>query len=293
MLFSMTGYGKSQKEGNDVLITVQVRTLNSKQCDQNIKLPQRYREKEQEIRQLACNILKRGKIDVLINAETIEGNGNFTIDHQKALHYHSELKNLSEKMSMKSNDDLLGLVLKMPDVVIPSSDELNEEEWFVLKDCTLTAVNECMDFRKKEGAALEKTLINHATIIEQKLSHIPEYEKERIEYQRNKIVKELEKLPQNQDYNPARFEEEMVYYLEKADITEEKVRLAQHIQYFNQTIKEANSDGTGKKLSFIAQEMGREINTLGNKAAHFEIQKLVVEMKDELEKIKEQVLNIL
>ena len=293
MLHSMTGYGKAQADSSEVLINVQIRTLNSKQCDVNIKLPQRYREKEQDIRQLVSNVLKRGKIDVLINAEASQGKGNFTIDNNKAIQYHTELKNLGESMNIDAPEDWLSLILRMPDVVQPSSDELGEEEWKLLKDCINSALNECNIFRQKEGKALESKLLDYSNIIEAKLKLIPAYEEERIQNQRDKIVKELEKLPQKQDYNPARFEEEMVYYLEKADITEEKVRLAQHINYYRQSIKDAGSEGSGKKLSFISQEMGREINTLGNKAAHFEIQKLVVEMKDELEKIKEQVLNIL
>ncbi|MBN2727706.1 MAG: YicC family protein [Bacteroidales bacterium] len=293
MLQSMTGFGKAQNESNDAIINVQIRTLNSKQCDISIKMPQRYREKEQEIRQLVTNVLNRGKIDIMINAEAAEGKGNFSVNEAKALQYYNELTSLKEKMDIDAPADWLGLVLKMPDVVLPSSDELSDEEWRFLLENINIALASCVDFREKEGEALEKKLLEHAEIIEEKLNQIPAFEEERIQHQRTKIVKELEKLPQKAEYNPMRFEEEMIYYLEKADITEEKVRLAQHINYFRQSVSEAGRQGAGKKLSFISQEMGREINTLGNKAAHFEIQKMVVEMKDELEKIKEQVLNIL
>ncbi len=288
----MTGYGKAQSTSETMLITVQIRTLNSKQCDLSIKLPQEFRDKEQEIRQWVSKELVRGKIDVLITAENHAGEGNYTIDHEKALKYHESLTELSKKAQINT-PDLLGLIVKMPDVVTPARNELSEDEWNVLKTVLQSALSNCIDFRKKEGAALESKLIEHARIISEKSEEITPFETERISYQRDKILKELDKLSYNPKYDPARLEEEMVYYLEKADITEEKVRLAQHLKYFNQNITEANHNGIGKKLNFIAQEIGREINTLGNKAAHFEIQKLVVEMKDELEKIKEQVLNIL
>lgn len=293
MVQSMTGFGKAQTENNDSIFSVNIRTLNSKQCDINIKIPSRYREKEYEIRKLCSQVLKRGKIDILILSEGFNGNSAYSIDAQKAESYLTELSSLSQKMNVEPPSDWISVILRIPDVISPSNKELSEDEWILLLKTVTLALNECNDFRKNEGAALKEKLFKYATIINEKLLLIPAFEKERISLQREKIKKELEKIKKDQDYNPIRFEEEMLYYLEKMDITEEKVRLAQHIKYFIQNLENPNEDSIGKKLTFIAQEMGREINTLGNKSAHFDIQKLIVEMKDELEKIKEQVLNVM
>lgn len=293
MIQSMTGFGKAQTENNDSIFSVNIRTLNSKQCDINIKMPSRYREKEYEIRKLSSQILKRGKIDILILSESTNGNSTYSIDTQKAESYHTELISLSQKMNIEPPSDWMSIILSIPDVISPSNKELEKEEWDLLLKTVNIALSECCDFRKNEGATLKEKLLEYAKTINEKLLLIPAFEEERISLQREKIKKELEKIPKKPDYNPLRFEEEMVYYLEKMDITEEKVRLAQHIKYFTQTLENTIENSIGKKLTFIAQEMGREINTLGAKSAHFNIQKIIVEMKDELEKIKEQVLNVM
>lgn len=293
MIRSMTGFGRAQIDTAQISVSISIRTLNSKQLDLNIKMPQRYRDHEGDIRSLIAEKLNRGKVDVMINLAESGGNTPFVLNQDLAKEYYSELTKLQKELEVDAPKDWMSILLKLPDVIKASNEEVKEEEWNLVFSGMLQAVDQTNAFRCDEGKALAMDMLKRIQLIREKAISCEKYEVERIKLIREKIIHELEALPQKQNYNPARFEEEMIYYLEKIDITEEKVRLAKHLQYFEDTLQDEKGDANGKKLGFITQEIGREINTLGNKASQIDMQKLVVEMKDELEKIKEQVLNIL
>lgn len=285
---SMTGFAKKQCDIAGKKITIEIKTLNSKALDVIFKAPALLRSKELELRSM-LNRLERGKVEVFITEE--HGNGSSsTLNSVLVKERYQQLSALSDELKC-DNGRLFETILAMPDVWEASSaDELSEEDWGIVCATMSAAVDEVDAFRKQEGEVLAKDFVKHVDLIEQKLSAIPPYEQERMETAKERIRRYFaESAIKEVDQN--RFEQELIYYLEKLDITEEKIRLAKHIDYFRTTMN--TEEGSGKKLGFIAQEMGREINTTGSKANHVEIQKLVVEMKDELEKIKEQLGNIL
>ncbi len=287
MIHSMTGFGKAELVLDEKKINVEIRSLNSKQADINTRISSVYREKELEVRKLLTKELQRGKIDFALYAENISSSSNVQVNSELIESYQSQLKELS---FINDNSDFLSVVMRMPDVLINEKPVLDENEW---KDISLTikdAISKFKEFRNQEGAAMGEELANRVNAIKNELVKVEDFEEERILKVKDRLKENLDKLEDsNVDQN--RFEQEIIYYLEKFDVTEEKVRLANHCDYFLQTMELA--EGQGKKLGFICQEMGREINTLGSKANHQEIQKIVVDMKDNLEKIKEQVLNVL
>ena len=294
MIKSMTGYGKTSADITGRRLTVEIKTLNSKQLDLNLKIPGYFREKEWEVRALLTQRLERGKIDFYIGTEVTGEMLSYSINHDLAKKYHKELKALSKELHEKLPADMLSMVVRMPDVMQTSRDEMVEGDWEVISGAIVEAIGQADDFRINEGKVLEDDMLKHVHSILQLLDSILPFEKNRISELRERLLRDFAKF--SGDYNGSapdqnRFEQEIIYYLEKLDITEEKVRLLKHCQYFLETLQDQGSQG--KKLGFVTQEMGREINTIGSKASDAEIQKLVVQMKDELEKIKEQLGNIL
>lgn len=285
---SMTGYAKGQCTLGNRVLKIEVKTLNSKQMDANVKIPFFCRSKELEIRSM-LNRLERGKVDFLITEE-LSGTPECQLNQSLLESRFNAVKELAGKLSC-SEDGIFRTLLAQSDVWNSSSaDELSEEDWLTLRDAIEATLDDVDRFREHEGSVLERDFAIHVDAIEQRLHSITQYESERIQTAKDRISKYFEEFA-IKDIDQNRFEQELIYYLEKLDITEEKVRLQKHIDYFRDTVK--NEPSCGKKLAFVAQEMGREINTTGSKANHVEIQKLVVEMKDELEKIKEQLGNIL
>lgn len=293
MIKSMTGYGKAVVEITGRRLTIEIKTLNSKQLDLNLKIPGYFREKELEVRTLLTQKMDRGKIDLYISTEAASDVLSYSINHTLAKKYHDELKALSQELR-ESPDELLGLVIKMPDVMQTSRDEMTDDDWAGISAGISVAIEHVDHFRESEGKILEEDMLNRVQLILTLLQTIEPFEKNRINELREKMVRDFQKY--SGDFNGSapdqnRFEQELIYYLEKLDITEEKVRLLKHCQYFLETLNDTGSQG--KKLGFVTQEMGREINTIGSKASDANIQKIVVQMKDELEKIKEQLGNIL
>ena len=288
MLLSMTGFGKSNGVFESKKVSVEIRSLNSKGLDLNVKIPSVYREIETDIRKIVVEHLDRGKVDFGMFLESSLANNNDLINHDLANKYYAELKRMNESWGEQPSD-YLSLVLKMPDVLNQQTVELSDEEKAWLLDLVKESCKKLQDFRKTEGQALEQEFTNRIEEIRTLLFSVADFEQERISNVRERIAKALKDLEaKSMDEN--RLEQEMIFYLEKLDVSEEKMRLANHLDYFLETMVLPLS---GKKLGFIAQEIGREINTLGSKSNHAEMQKLVVEMKDKLEKIKEQVLNTL
>lgn len=282
----MTGYGKATAECTDKKVTVEIRSLNSKNLDINTRIPLLYREKELEIRKLLSERLQRGKVDFSINTESTAANKNQELNHEVIKAYMQEFK---EVVSDASDIELLSIVMRLPDVLKHSSDSIDDDEWKIVMDLMNQAIDNLNQFRLAEGSAIKEDFIKRIKNIEQLLSEVSPFESERIFTLKERFLKNLEEL--NTEYDQNRYEQELIYYIERLDITEEKVRLAQHCKYFIETLNTDQSEG--KKLGFICQEIGREINTLGSKSNHSELQRIVVQMKDELEKIKEQILNIL
>ena len=284
----MTGYAKRQCTTAGRKYTVEIKTLNSKALDIIAKLPASLRSRELDIRNL-LNPLERGKIDIVISEEcSTESVAH--VNHDLVMQRYAELQQLALQLN-DNGANLLDTILAMPDVwVATESHDLTPEEWEALADTLRLAVADVDTFRSEEGAVLHRDFVKHIDLIQQKLAAIPQYESERIDTAKERIHRYFAESA-IKEIDPNRFEQELIYYLEKLDITEEKIRLAKHIDYFVQTMD--NEESCGKKLAFVAQEMGREINTTGSKANHVEIQRIVVEMKDELEKIKEQLGNIL
>lgn len=284
----MTGFGKSQLSLGMKTILVDVRTLNSKQLDLNLRLPSAFREKEGEIRQEIGKALERGKVDVFFSYRLAGATGTSAINHDLAKSRFLELQQLANELNVQSAD-LLGRVLMMPDVMAEQEEVLTDEEWLQVMEVLKSALKATDVFRTDEGAGLGKELLERVGNIEARLEETGSLDSERMVLMRERLLQKIADLKINADAN--RFEEEMIYYIEKLDINEEKQRLRAHCQYFRETLNQKES--TGRKLGFIAQEMGREINTIGSKANHAGMQKLVVLMKDELEKIKEQLNNVL
>jgi len=293
MIRSMTGYGKAVKELPGSRIRVEVKSLNSKGLDLNMKVPSWFRERELEIRKILSS-LQRGKIDLFISMEDIVGPPGYMLNKSLAKQYHELLRELQQEFGEESSEGLLPLVMRMPDLLQSRTEEMDQRQWEMIHNALDEALEELEQFRVAEGTILKTDLEHRIMSILSLLDTIDPFEAERKETVRKTLQKSLESFAAgNGDARPDanRFEEELVYYLEKMDFTEEKVRLRKHCDFFLEILTEEESQG--KKLGFICQEIGREINTLGSKAYHAGIQKIVVGMKDELEKIKEQLLNIL
>ncbi|HBK39967.1 MAG TPA: YicC family protein [Porphyromonadaceae bacterium] len=290
MVHSMTGYGKAAVELPHKKLTIEIKSLNSKQFDLFTRIPMIYREKEIGLRNWLSKELERGKIDLSFTVEHISKDVSATIDHTLLKQYHQEITALSHELNISLPQDWFQTLLRLPDVMKQDAEELNEEEWSIIEKTIQKAVNELIGFRVQEGGMLRNLLEEKIENIRQLLQEIEPYESERIEKVKSRIYDGLATL-ENKEYDTNRFEQEMIYYIEKLDVNEEKSRLTNHLDYFIETLDEKKSQG--KKLGFIAQEMGREINTLGSKSNHSDMQRIVVRMKDELEQIKEQILNVL
>ncbi len=287
----MTGYGKAVKELPNKKITVEIKSLNSKQLDLAMRVPSFYREKELDVRSYLAGRIGRGKVDFAMFCETQQAERVARIDQDAVRQYYQQLSAIKAANGMEGETDFMRIIMSLPDVVKVEQPELDEKEWEQVMDCVREATDNFISFRQQEGLALAKDLLSHVDLIENYSFEVPKYEKERVEKIKTRIQSNLDEIIAKDKVDQNRLEQELIYYIEKLDINEEKVRLANHIKYFRETI-DTDADA-GKKLGFIAQEMGREINTLGSKANQAEMQRLVVRMKDELEKIKEQVLNVL
>ncbi len=292
MIQSMTGYGKVTADLSDKKINVEIKSLNSKAMDLSTRIAPAYREKEIEIRNEVSKILERGKVEFNLWVEKKDADQLATpINVELISAYYKRIKDMSDTLGIPEPEDWFSTLLRLPDVMSKNEiQELDENEWNAVHEAILEVVEHLVDFRKQEGAALEKKFREKIENITQLLSSIDMYENERIDKVKSRITDALEKTL-SVDYDKTRLEQELIYYIEKLDINEEKQRLSNHLNYFISTME--NGSGQGKKLGFIAQEMGREINTLGSKSNHAEMQKIVVQMKDELEQIKEQVLNVM
>jgi len=288
----MTGYGKAVVTFKEKKINVEIKSLNSKALDLSTRIAPLYREKEMEIRQTVAKSLERGKVDFAIWIEKDAVVDAAPINTALVENYYKQIKAISAQTGIPEPTDWYATLLNLPDVTTKTdTEELTDEEWTVASQVIGQAIDALVAFRKQEGAALQQKFNEKVDNIEHLLSQIEPYEKSRIEKIRQNIVKGLEQIP-SADYDKNRLEQELIYYIEKLDISEEKQRLTNHLKYFRETMNE-EGHGVGKKLGFIAQEMGREINTTGSKSNQAEMQNIVVKMKDELEQIKEQVLNAL
>ena len=291
MIQSMTGYGNVVVSYKDKKIHVEIKSLNSKQLDLQTRIAPLYREKEMECRAMVAEALIRGKVDMSVWIEKESTVDATPVNAALVENYYHQLKDVAQKVGIPEPADWLYTLTRMPDVLTKTDVEtLDDEEWAVVKGAVADALKSLVDFRKQEGAALQKKFTEKIDNIAQLLVDIEPYEKGRVEKIKTRIEGGLKQIP-DVEYDKNRLEQELIYYIEKLDISEEKQRLANHLKYFRETMDEPA--GQGKKLGFIAQEMGREINTTGSKSNQAEMQNIVVKMKDELEQIKEQVLNAL
>lgn len=291
MLLSMTGFGKSVVTIPNKKITVEIKSLNSKQLDISARVPAIFREKELELRNLIASVVERGKVDFQIYSESIGAETTVSLNIPLMAAYKAQVEEMARQLGIPWPDDWYGVLLRFPETVkseLPAA--LTDEESEALFNATREAIDGLMQFRAKEGKKLEEFFTQKISNIRELLSSVDPYEKERVVKIRARIEENLAKID-SVTFDKNRLEQEMIFYIEKLDINEEKQRLAQHLNYFMETMEHGN--GQGKKLGFISQEMGREINTLGSKSNHAELQKIVVKMKDELEQIKEQVLNVM
>ena len=291
MIQSMTGYGKAIVTYKEKKINVEIKSLNSKSLDLSTRIAPLYREKEMEIRQQVSSALDRGKIDFSIWIEKDIANEVNPINSDIVAHYYQQIKQIAKTTGIPEPLDWFQTIVRLPDITLKTEIEvLKDEEWNMAKQAIKEALQNLISFRQQEGAALQNKFNEKIDNIARLLQEIEPYEKMRVEKIRTRIVDGLEQIP-NAEYDKNRLEQELIYYIEKLDISEEKQRLANHLKYFRDTMNETTPNG--KKLGFIAQEMGREINTTGSKSNLAEMQNIVVQMKDELEQIKEQVLNAL
>lgn len=286
----MTGFGKATGTFKNKKITVEIKSLNSKNLDLYVRMLPQYKEHEIGLRKYLATQLDRGKIECNINVETNGEAKSYSINKEVAGRYYAELVDLGAYLEIPAND-VLATLLKMPDIFSSESEEADENEWDFIFSLVKEATQKQIDFRNEEGKALYDEFKTRITNISNAFEQVPNFEKARIDDIKNRIESNLEEFASGTKVDKNRFEQELIYYIEKIDIAEEKQRLAKHLEYFVEIMDQPKSQG--KKLGFISQEIGREINTLGSKSYHSEMQKLVVEMKDELEKIKEQVLNTL
>jgi uncharacterized protein (TIGR00255 family) len=279
----MTGYGKSEVQLENKKVTIEIRSLNSKNLDINARFPTLYKEKEMEVRKWLSRELLRGKIDLMLFVETTGEETSTRINKGIVEGYLEQLEGI------RKESDILSIAMRLPDVLKTEREELDETEWQKIEEGISSAIMKLKEFRSSEGNELKRDFEHRIALLEEKLKEVISIDPERLEGVRARLDKSIQELKVDVDEN--RFEQELIYYLEKLDITEEKVRLNKHLSYFLDSLNEKHSNG--KKLGFISQEMGREINTIGSKANFAPMQKVVVEMKDELEKIKEQLLNVL
>jgi len=291
MIKSMTGYGKAIAETSQKKITIEIKSLNSKQLDLNTKLPWLYKEREPEIRNIVSQMLDRGKIDLSIYFDILEDEGIPVINKSIIKNYYKQLKEIAGELEINIDDQILPIIMRLPDSLKTEKPELPEDEWVLVRRQILGSVNVLDLYRIEEGKSIETDLRKRISGILDSLSAIETFEPGRIDKVREKLISILKENNGTENLDKNRFEQELIFYLEKFDINEEKVRLKKHCEYFLETIESPAPNG--KILSFISQEIGREINTMGSKANDASIQKLVVMMKDELEKIKEQTNNIL
>ena len=291
MLLSMTGFGRATKIFESKKITFEVKSLNCKQIDILLKFPNSYKEKEIEMRNMLINSIIRGKVDAFLTIEDASGKGKTEINIALLESYYQQLKKSAEQIGISEPNDWLSVLISIPDVLVGETTQIDENEWFNVIDAIKQALKEFYSFRVREGEVLEKFFREKIANIDKFLVQIPQYEDERLEKIKSRMSENFAQIENKIAFDKNRFEQELIFYIEKLDINEEKTRLKNHLDYFVQTMNEERSQG--KKLGFIAQEIGREINTLGSKANHSELQRIVVVMKDELEQIKEQVLNVL
>ena len=291
MLLSMTGFGKAVCDLPNKQVTIEIKSLNSKQLDIYARLPNIYKEKELELRNLLSRHLIRGKIEFSITYEITDTSSSTKINLPLVKDYYTQLKELGEELGEQGNESLMQIIMRFPDALTSEKEELGDEEWNMILEKTKSAVQSIQDFRQQEGKALEGDIVERISNILALMKELESYEADRMERVREKLNSGLADIAEQEKLDPNRYEQELIYYLEKMDITEEKVRLANHCKFFGEVIE--NETSAGKKLGFITQEIGREINTIGSKANHSDIQRIVVQMKDELEKIKEQLMNVL
>jgi uncharacterized protein (TIGR00255 family) len=291
MLYSMTGFGRAEAVVNGRQVVVEVKSLNGKQFDVSTKLPPILRSYELDIRNLLGNVLMRGTVDLTISIKQDGASKPMMVNTDLAIFYYQSMQQIAQQLGI-NEENMLSTIMRMPEVVAPEQDVIPESEWRELKQVVEQAANGLMEHRKNEGTALHKDLHQRITTIEKLLEDILPLEGLRSEKIRNRITQAIQEMVGKENIDDNRFEQEMIYYLERIDFTEEKTRLKQHCIYFHETVEKPGTS-KGKVLGFILQEIGREINTLGSKANQAEIQQIVINMKDELEKAKEQVLNIL
>lgn len=287
----MTGYGKATCELENKKLTIEVKSLNSKQLDISSRVPGFYREKEIEMRNLMAKKLVRGKIDFSMYAEVSGADNQSVVNADIVKTYYNQLTGVANELGIANNQEMLSIIMRLPDTLKTERPELDEEEWKVVLKSIDEALQDIVVFREQEGKALEKDILERVNNIKQLLDQVDQFEQQRMARVKERLRNNLKELVESDDFDENRFEQELIFYLEKLDITEEKVRLANHCEYFLQTME--LNEPIGKKLGFISQEIGREINTLGSKANDSDLQKVVIKMKDELEKIKEQMLNVL
>ena len=290
MLQSMTGFGKATYENDKRTINIEIRTLNNKQTEISLKLTFILHDRENEIRRIAEQKLIRGKIDIFV-VHDLKSEGEVPLINQSVVvSYFKQLNEISKKLDI-SNENILSIIMRFPEVFKNEKQLIQDDEWLNIRQIFEKAIDETIYFRKKEGLNLQKDLYERISKIKEYLNEIPKYEQRRIEKIKERLSGNLKEFITNGTYDDTRFHQELIYYIEKIDISEEITRLKSHIGYFESTIEE--NEPVGKKLGFISQEIGREINTIGSKASDSNIQKIIVNMKDELEKIKEQLMNIL
>jgi len=291
MVYSMTGFGQSKAQYEDKTIKVDIRTLNGKSTDVRLKVPNQYRSLEMTIRKQVLAKLQRGKIDVNVSIESPLGEEKYSLNPELIKSYYSDLKSINDSLGANASD-LLQLVMRIPNVVSATEDTISQDETDLVKSIVDKASDALMDFRAEDGKSLSDDLLTQTSNINSLLDELPVHEAKRLENLKSRLTANIEKELSQERIDNSRFDQELFYYIEKLDISEEKTRLAQHLKYFKEVVENTESP-KGRKLTFIGQEMGREINTLGAKAQDTDIQKLVVNMKDSLEKIKEQIANIL
>ena len=293
MILSMTGFGKAVKVYNNKKITAEVKSLNSKQLDFGVRTPQSHREIEMELRNNVSQALKRGKIDLFVYCEPIEGAASGTINIPMLQQYKAQIEEMAKQLGLPQPEDWYATLLRMPDALKTDAKatDADDEELNIVKEVVAEATDRLVAFRRQEGERLASFFEEKIAAIQALLDEVPQYEEPRTQKIKGRILDSLAKIKEV-DYDKNRFEQELIYYIEKLDITEEKIRLQNHLNYFLETMR-SEEPGQGKKLGFISQEIGREVNTMGSKANQADLQNLVVHMKDHLEQIKEQVLNVL
>lgn len=291
MIRSMTGFGKTEFEVGNKKYTLEVKSLNSKQLDINTRIPALYRQKDIEIRRLMSEMLTRGKVDFALYLDNLGEESNSKINASIVKDYYAQLSGVYQELGLAVNETIMQSIMRLPDTVKMTYEELDESEWLVVRENLIKTLEDLNRFRDQEGLALKIDIETNIANILDLLDQVEPHETQRMENVKAKIMDSLNEMQLNGNVDKNRFEQELIYYMEKLDINEEKVRLANHCSYFSETMNE--DEPSGRKLGFIAQEIGREINTLGSKANESNLQRIVVQMKDNLEKIKEQVLNVL